>query len=302
MIRVLRCGMLVSYSSSSEDDEENEDRDKRKHKGFKNDDCAPACKKLRCVTTTRDGRPQTAELHRALAKPRLPLPGSVLEMFRETEDPSVEDSSLHGGRVRSFQHERGNWATYVYLPYDPDEVFLELVGAMMQVVSAHGLSLNWAEEFHVSLSQTVVLRHHWIQPFVLSLRTGLASYPRMVCLAEKMKVYTNDAKTRTFLGVEITTGHAQLLEVVRAVDQTMEEFSLDTFYKNPSFHMSLAWSVGNCVDQLSSKCLQELQATLDSHEDGSFLLRLACEELRCKSGNKVFTFPLRSPLPPDPSE
>ncbi|KAG5839778.1 U6 snRNA phosphodiesterase [Anguilla anguilla] len=284
--------MLVSYSSSSEEDEENEGRDKRKHKRCKNDDSPPTSKKLRCVTATQDGCTQMAAFHPTQAKPRLPLPGCVLEMFSEPEDPSTEDSSLHGGRVRSFQHERGNWATYVYLPYAPDEGFLDLVGEMMQVVSARGLSLTWAEEFHVSLSQTVVLRHHWIQPFVLSLRKGLASYPRMVCLAEKMNVYTNEQKTRTFLGVEVTTGHAQLLEVVRAVDQTMEEFSLSTFYKNPSFHVSLAWSVGDCADQLRSQCLQELQATLDSHEEGSFLLRLACEELRCKSGNKVFTFPL----------
>ncbi|KAJ8343871.1 hypothetical protein SKAU_G00312000 [Synaphobranchus kaupii] len=285
--------MLVSYSSSSEEDEENEDRDKRKHKRFKNDDSPPACKKPGCVTGTRDGHTQMAELHPTQAKSRLPLPGSVLEMFSETEDLSTEDSSQHGGRVRSFQHERGNWATHVYLPYSADDGFLDLVGEMMQVVSARGLSLTWAEEFHVSLSQTVILRHHWIQPFVLSLRTGLASSPRMVCLAEKMKVYINEEKTRTFLGVEITTGHAQLLEVMRAVDRTMEEFSLSTFYKNPSFHISLAWSVGDCADRLRSECLQELQATLDSHEDGSFLLRFDCDELRCKSGNKVFTFPLR---------
>ncbi|KAJ8248820.1 hypothetical protein GJAV_G00228100, partial [Gymnothorax javanicus] len=290
--RVVRCVMLVSYSSSSEEDEDNRERDKRKHKEFHTDDCLPVCKKIRCVAGTQDGCPQVGESHPAQAQSRLPLPGSVLEMFREAEDPSTEDSSLHGGRVRSFRHERGNWATYVYLPYSPDEGFLELMGEMMQVVSACGLSLTWAEEFHVSLSQTVVLRHHWIQPFIRSLRARLTSIPRMVCFAEKMQVYTNEQNTRTFLGVEITTGHAQLLEVVRAVDQTMGEFSLSTFYKSPSFHISLAWCVGDVADQLRSECLQKLQATLDSHEDGSFLLRLASEELRCKSGNKVFTFPL----------
>lgn len=47
---------------------------------------------------------------------RLPLPGCLLTMFPEELDSQTEDSSLHGGRVRSFKHERGNWATYVYLP------------------------------------------------------------------------------------------------------------------------------------------------------------------------------------------
>lgn len=47
---------------------------------------------------------------------RLPLPGCLLTMFPEELDPQTEDRSLHGGRIRSFKHERGNWATYVYLP------------------------------------------------------------------------------------------------------------------------------------------------------------------------------------------
>ncbi|KAJ8417455.1 hypothetical protein AAFF_G00286820 [Aldrovandia affinis] len=281
-----------SYSSSSSSEEDETDDSKRKSEGFQKDDSPPACKKHR-GSGTEDDHAHMVELRPAQDRPRLPLPGSVLDMFREPEDPSTEDSSLHSGRVRSFQHERGNWATYVYLPYSPDEGFLDLVREMAQVVSARGLCLTWAEEFHVSLSQTVVLRHHWIQPFMLSLRTGLASCPRLVCVAERMKVYCNQEKSRTFLGVEVTTGHAQLLEVVRAVDQTMAEFNLSTFYQNPSFHISLAWCVGDCADQLRSDCLQDLQTALDSQEGGSFLLTLVCEEIRCKSGNKVFTFPLR---------
>lgn len=47
---------------------------------------------------------------------RLPLPASVVEMFRDSEEQHMDDSFQHGGRLRSFQHERGNWATYVYVP------------------------------------------------------------------------------------------------------------------------------------------------------------------------------------------
>lgn len=36
---------------------------------------------------------------------------------------------------------------------------------------------------------------------------------------------------RTFLGMEVCSGHAQLLDLVQAVDRTMTEFRLDTFYK-----------------------------------------------------------------------
>ncbi|MBN3306802.1 DRC7 protein, partial [Amia calva] len=39
-------------------------------------------------------------------------------MFKESGKDSLEDPSKHEGRIRSFSHERGNWATYVYLPLE----------------------------------------------------------------------------------------------------------------------------------------------------------------------------------------
>lgn len=36
---------------------------------------------------------------------------------------------------------------------------------------------------------------------------------------------------RTFLGMEVRTGRAQLLDLVKTVDRTMTEFLLETFYK-----------------------------------------------------------------------
>lgn len=36
---------------------------------------------------------------------------------------------------------------------------------------------------------------------------------------------------RTFLGMEVSTAHAQMLDLIRAVDRTMTEFRLETFYK-----------------------------------------------------------------------
>lgn len=34
------------------------------------------------------------------------------------------------------------------------------------------------EEFHLSLSQSVVLRHHWILPFVQALKDHMTSFQR----------------------------------------------------------------------------------------------------------------------------
>ena len=50
------------------------------------------------------------------------------------------------------------------------------------------------------------------------------------CLTVRVSVRLS-VPCRTFLGMEVLTGHAQLLDLVKAVDRTMTEFRLDTFYK-----------------------------------------------------------------------
>uniref|UniRef100_A0A3B5Q1S6 U6 snRNA phosphodiesterase n=1 Tax=Xiphophorus maculatus TaxID=8083 RepID=A0A3B5Q1S6_XIPMA len=243
--------MLVGYSSSSEEDSEpgSEARSRNSRRSVEEDEGT------RDLPTKKKAR--TEELD---PKTRLPLPGCLLSMFPDDDDEALtEDSSLHGGRIRSFKHERGNWATYVYLPYPPEEEFEELLEELLSALGAHGLMLTQQEEFHLSLSQTVVLRHHWIQPFTQSLQSGLSQCGRFACSAATLKVYCNAERTRTFLGMEVSTGHAQLLDLVRVVDKTMIEFQLDTFYKEPSFHVSLAWCVGDQTEKMK-ELLQELQA------------------------------------------
>uniref|UniRef100_A0A673AI89 U6 snRNA phosphodiesterase 1 n=1 Tax=Sphaeramia orbicularis TaxID=375764 RepID=A0A673AI89_9TELE len=214
-------------------------------------------------------------------------------MFPDDVDPQTEDSSLHGGRIRSFKHERGNWATYVYLPYHPVEEFGEFLDELLAAVKTHGVVLTPQEEFHISLSQTVVLRHHWIQPFTQSLKTGLAHCKRFMCSAEKLKVYCNAEKTR--LGNDHTTQqHKHLLSEADIFYETVEQCNHRwCVLQDPSFHVSLAWCPGDATVQMQ-ECLQQLQTLVDDHEEGPFTLRLDCVELRCRTGNKTFCFPLDS--------
>ncbi|KAM4572767.1 U6 snRNA phosphodiesterase 1 isoform 2-T2 [Odontesthes bonariensis] len=186
--------MLVGYSSSSEDEREATatrsrscSRKWRKEDGG-SDDCTEEKKK----------KIKTEEL---APKTRLPLPGCLAAMFPDEVDPQTEDSSLHSGRVRSFKHERGNWATCVYLPYPPEEEFEELLEELLLAAGSRGLVLTPQEEFHLSLSQTVVLRHHWIQPFTQSLKASLARCKRFVCTAGSLRVYCNAERTSQLAGL-----------------------------------------------------------------------------------------------------
>ncbi|CAH2323796.1 U6 snRNA phosphodiesterase isoform X1 [Pelobates cultripes] len=113
----------------------------------------------------------------------------------------------------------------------PQEEFLDLLDEVISILKKHDIILNKMNEFHISQSQTVVLRHHWINLFVQSLRDRLSSMHRFLCIAEQLHVYTNSEKTRTFLGLEISVGKEQLLDVVAEVDQSLKEFNLQTFYQ-----------------------------------------------------------------------
>lgn len=213
-------------------------------------------------------------------------------MFPDPDIEHIDDVSKHAGRVRSFRHERGNWASYVYAAFHPCEEFWEMLEEMESVARKHGIVLNKMEEFHISLSQTVVLRHHWIHLFVQSLRDRLCSVRRFLCVANQLTFYVNKEKTRTFLGLEVVTGHQQLLEIVSEVDKSLQEFNLETFYQNPSFHVSLAWCLGEVTKPLQGPCLLEIQKVVDEFEDSAVLTRFYADEIRCKCGNKVMSIPL----------
>lgn len=45
------------------------------------------------------------------------------------------------------------------------------------------------------------------------------------------KVYCNEERTRTFVGLQIRTGYDSLLKLVEALDSCLVEFRLPTFYK-----------------------------------------------------------------------
>ncbi|XP_055001643.1 U6 snRNA phosphodiesterase 1 isoform X2 [Sorex araneus] len=262
---------LVGYSSSGSEDEDEAEAGAR----------------------ARPGAEGSSRRQSPLPSQRWPVPDSVLHMFQGAEEGPEDDSSKHGGRIRTFPHERGNWATHVYVPYGAREEFQELLAALLAHAQTYVPRLVGVEAFHLSLSHSVVLRHHWILPFVQALKDRLASSQRFFFTADRVKIYTNQEKTRTFLGLEVTSGHAQFLDLVSEVDQVMEEFELPTFYQDPSFHISLAWCVGDARPQLETRCLRELQELVEEFEDSEVLLRVLAEHVRCKAGNKFFSLPLK---------
>ena len=107
----------------------------------------------------------------------LPLPSAVQEMFSDKDETHQDKPDEHQGRVRSFAHVRGNWATYVFIPFAATPVFDSLVQTCL-VICERLVKMTAQEEFHISLTRTVVLKHHWIQEFVQSVRQAMESHRR----------------------------------------------------------------------------------------------------------------------------
>lgn len=51
-------------------------------------------------------------------------------MFPGTEEGPEDDSTKHGDGAH-LPHERGNWATHVYVPYEAKEEFLDLLDVLL---------------------------------------------------------------------------------------------------------------------------------------------------------------------------
>jgi len=217
----------------------------------------------------------------------IPLPSTVLTMFDKTEEQEALDQWVHGGRLRSFPHEKNNWASFVYI--DVSDLDLDDVRTFI----LKELELEPTEDTHVSLSRTVSLRHHWIDPVIQGVTNSFKEIDRFTLKLDKLQVYCNDEKTRTFVGLESTGGVMQLNKLSKAVDRVFRDFSLPSFYYPPSFHVSLGWCLGNKTKEIQ-KQLESLDLKmLDVIEDVDDFGKVFVKEAHCKSGNRFFDFKLK---------
>jgi len=218
----------------------------------------------------------------------IPLPSTVLTMFDKTaEQEELDQAALHKGRIRSFPHEKNNWASYVYV--DVSDLELDEVRSFL----VKELELEPTEDSHVSLSRTVSLRHHWIDPVIQGVTTTFRDIDRFTIKLDRLQVYCNDERTRTFVGLEATGGIKQLTKLSKAVDSVLRDFSLPPFYYPPAFHVSLGWCLGNKMKEIS-QILPALELKmLDVIEDVDDFGKIFVKTAHCKSGNRFFDFKLR---------
>lgn len=93
------------------------------------------------------------------------------------------------------------------------------------------LNVQKVNDLHISLTKTVILKHHWIDSFAESIRNQTKLLKKFMILFGSLNIYCNEERTRTFVGLQIRTGYDSLIKLVEALDSCLKEFNLPTFYK-----------------------------------------------------------------------
>ncbi|KAK6640740.1 hypothetical protein RUM44_012437 [Polyplax serrata] len=213
---------------------------------------------------------------------RLPIP-EVFHKSTNEKSPVREQNS--DGKIRNFPHERGIWATYVYLPVTPFYEFTEYTDRLKLFFEP--LELKLVDDFHISLTKTVILKHHWIEGFTEMIRRSLVDVKEFNLCISGLKVYVNEHKTRTFVSLKVAEGTDELSNIVNQLDICLREYNLETFYTDPSFHMSLLWCSGDKVKEIN-EAMNGL-----SHKLKNFNFTINFSYCDCTSGNKHFRFYFR---------
>ncbi|XP_029648353.1 U6 snRNA phosphodiesterase-like isoform X1 [Octopus sinensis] len=272
-------GRIVDYSGSSDSDLGDEE------------DSKESCLKRKspCSAT-----PEKEINNKRRHRDPLPLPDDIKNMFKEKEISIVDNPDFHEGRIRSFPHLAGNWATHVYIEVERNEHFAEIQRLLLSELEPFA-DFKAFSQLHLSLSKTVPIRHHWIQPLTDSLSVSLQDAVSTSCGFCAIKLYTNDENTRTFLSLQVTSSTDTLFDYTTYVDKAFKDFNLPPFYSDPSFHVSIAWSLGDVINAIPEETMQNLQNHLDdylSEHINSFVISIT--EIHCQIGNKHFKFPLKS--------
>ncbi|XP_011881350.1 PREDICTED: U6 snRNA phosphodiesterase isoform X2 [Vollenhovia emeryi] len=221
----------------------------------------------------------------------LVLPASILSWKGVAYNEEVIDDPLdHDGRIRSFKHERGNWTTLIYISHAPSDCLRAWMSSVLNELPVQG---NIISSLHISLSRTLVLKFHWIESFVEGVKLLCCKFDKFVVQLTDVRVYCNDEKTRTFLGIYCQDKDGALKCLTEAFDDLLAGYQLPSFYEDTSYHISFFWCLGDERARLK-KLLPSLTSNLNTFlaenmEDAY----VHVNDIHCKIGNKCYTFELK---------
>jgi len=228
---------------------------------------------------------------------RLPsVPNQIQDMFKEKVDKRETESreEVHQGRIRTFAHARGNWATCLFAELKRPLVEDLTTLATRLHLAADNVSVKIQPDLHLSLSRTVAFPSHWMDSFIRKISKDIGTkvsggFP--LFWDPELSVFVNDERTRTFVGLRVTAD-AHLRSIVEIIDREFSDLKLPVFYVPPAFHVSLLWTLGDKEPEMRrlvtdlNKVVKEAIEDGTLENEGGFTQRV--DRVVCKSGNKTF--------------
>ncbi|XP_071538623.1 U6 snRNA phosphodiesterase 1 [Panulirus ornatus] len=222
----------------------------------------------------------------------IPLPGELLL----TREDHVDDPRQHQGRIRSFPHERGNWASLLYVPLHLGVYgasFASFMASLVATCQEQNVVLTPSSDLHISLTRTLILHLHWIYPLTEDLRARVSQISKFSLWLHGLNIYVNDEGTRTFLGLRVCQGRSELEDIISEVDKCLAEYRLPPFYKDGSYHASIAWSTGDVSEDLR-RLLPQLENICSQYFSVETDIRtFDVDYLHFKTGNRIHTIHLK---------
>ncbi|XP_034939800.1 U6 snRNA phosphodiesterase, partial [Chelonus insularis] len=214
---------------------------------------------------------------------------SPLDITNDNDEETEQQK--HDGRIRSFKHERGNWATLVYIEYEPDELLLKWMKSVQEKLPVDGKLI--IENSHISLTRTLIFKFHWIESFVDSMKKICQATNPFIIEMINVKLYCNEERTRTFMGIECQCLDPSFTSLMKLLNKLLAEYQLSSFYEDASYHISFLWVLGDKQNELQpyiASLNDDLNEILSQDLEKNYI---RVSKLHCKIGNKIYIFTLK---------
>jgi len=137
------------------------------------------------------------------------------------------------------------------------------------------------DEYHISLSRTFPMRHHYIKPFIALLEKNLLGLPGFMIDLSEYQYFTNDDKTRSFMSMRVANAKDHVCSIISRIDNVLADFGFPVYYKNPFPHLTIGWGLGDSISNLSIK-----EGTILSN------FTMYVSKIECKIGKWKYEFNL----------
>jgi len=214
---------------------------------------------------------------------------------------SIEDP--HRGRIRSFPHVEGQFATHIYIEIHPprDGTTVKLLADLCQLLqsSVRGLERMFSlkadsgSSMHLSLSRTVPISSIQIHSLLNGLRHGFNKIKTRnklhLTVGSAAQVLVNDEGTRTFVALHVVEEHAitnqssnrsEISTIRKWIDIVSKVFllhGLPEYYDNPCIHTSIAWCVGSSQTFELERLLLKYKRLVESISWSVCVSRVLCK-------------------------